>query len=120
MPDADRDPERFGLWVENACLAFAWNSGQRVAYWREEPLEIDCLIEGTWGAWAIEVKTGTFSAGGVRGLLEFTRRFPKYRPLILCNPDDLRAAARLGVSATSWRQFLLTGPLTGPRERLEE
>lgn len=37
IPDPSREPERFGAWVENACLSFAWNSGQRVAYWREEP-----------------------------------------------------------------------------------
>ena len=36
-PDPARDPARFGLWTENACLAFAINQGQRVTYWREEP-----------------------------------------------------------------------------------
>ena len=29
------DPDRFGAWVENACLAHAWNAGQQLAYWRE-------------------------------------------------------------------------------------
>jgi hypothetical protein len=33
--------ERFGAWVENACLSHAWNSGQQVWYRREEPLEVD-------------------------------------------------------------------------------
>jgi predicted AAA+ superfamily ATPase len=40
-PEPARDPARFGAWVENACLAHGWNAGQRVAYWREEPLEVD-------------------------------------------------------------------------------
>lgn len=79
-PEAARDPARFGAWVENACLAFAWNSGQRLAYWREEPLEVDGVIEGSWGSWAVEIKTGRFGSEAVRGLFEFVRRFPRHRP----------------------------------------
>jgi predicted AAA+ superfamily ATPase len=41
IPDRERDRDRYGRWVGNACLAFAWNSGQRITYWREEPLEVD-------------------------------------------------------------------------------
>lgn len=115
-PRPDREPERFGAWVENACLAFAWNAGQRVAYWREEPLEVDAVSDGSWGAWAIEVKTGAFGWGDVGGLLEFTRRHTRYRPLILCNPADLPTAERLGVTAISWSEFLLQGPPSGPWE----
>jgi len=109
IPDPAREPQRFGPWVENACLAFAWNSGQRVAYWREEPLEVDGVLDGSWGAWAVEVKTGAFSMADLRGLLEFARRFPRYRPLLLCDPGELRVAERLGVPAMSWKQFLLEG-----------
>jgi predicted AAA+ superfamily ATPase len=114
IPERQREPDRFGEWVENACLSFAWNSGQRVTYWREEPLEVDGVIDGSWGTWAIEVKTGRFGAPDVRGLLEFARRFPKHRPLLLCDPAGLPGAERLGVPAMSWRQFLLDGP---PRAR---
>ncbi|TMB21724.1 MAG: ATP-binding protein [Deltaproteobacteria bacterium] len=110
IPDAAREPERFGAWVENACLAFAWNSGYRVAYWREEPMEVDGVIDGSRGSWAIEVKTGPFGVAEVRGLLEFTRRFPRYQPLLLCDPSELPAAARVGVPAISWKRFLLDGP----------
>jgi uncharacterized protein len=113
IPERDREPERFGAWVENACLAFAWNSGQHVAYWREEPLEVDGVMDGTWGAWAVEVKTGPFAAAHLRGLLEFTRRFPKYQPLVLCDAKELPSAARLGVPAMTWKQFLLQGPSRG-------
>ena len=56
-PEASVDPEKYGRWVQNASLAYAWNAGARVAYWREEPLEVDGIIEGSWGVWAIEVKT---------------------------------------------------------------
>jgi hypothetical protein len=109
-PDPTREPERFGAWVENACLAFAWNSGQRVAYWREEPLEVDGVLDGSWGRWAIEVKTGAVRTTELRGLLEFARRFPRFHPLLVCDPGELGAAERLGVPARSWKQFLLEGP----------
>lgn len=109
-PDPEREPDRFGHWVENACLAFAWNAGQTVTYWREEPLEVDAVTQGSWGAWAIEVKSGSFSAGDLRGLLELTRRMSQYKPLLVCDPDRLKAAERLGVAAKSWQDFLLNGP----------
>jgi hypothetical protein len=110
IPDAAREPARFGAWVENACLASAWNAGYRVAYWREEPMEVDGVLDSSRGSWAIEVKTGPFGAADVRGLLEFTRRFPRYRPLVLCDPSGLPAAARVGVPAIGWKRFLLEGP----------
>jgi uncharacterized protein len=109
-PDPKQEPERFGLWVENACLAFACNTGQRVTYWREEPLEVDGVIEGSWGEWAIEIKTGGFDSKDLRGLLEFCRRYPRYRPLVVTAPGDEQQAQRLGLSSINWSDFLLAGP----------
>jgi hypothetical protein len=109
-PDRAQHPDRFGAWLENACLAFAWNAGQRVTYWREEPLEVDGILEGSWGAWAVEVKTGPFGSTDVRGLLEFVRRFPKYRPLVVCDAAQVPTAERLAISAIGWPQFLFAGP----------
>lgn len=112
-PDREREPDRFGAWVENACLAFAWNAGQQVRYWREEPLEVDAVIDGSWGRLAIEVKTGSFVAADLRGLFEFTRRHPAYRPLLLCDERQLDAARRYGVEAMAWDEFLWQGPQAG-------
>jgi predicted AAA+ superfamily ATPase len=108
-PD-EGEPARFGAWVENACLAHAWNRGQTVTYWREEPLEVDAVVEGSWGAWAIEAKTGPFHAGDLRGLLEFTRRYPRFRPLVLTGRGGAPAARRAGVDSMTWSSFLLSGP----------
>jgi predicted AAA+ superfamily ATPase len=107
VPTARRDPARFGAWVENACLAYTWNAGQRVTYWREEPLEVDAVIDGSWGSWAVEVKTGAVTSADLRGLGEFTRRYPKYRPLVVCDDEQRSAAERLGFRAMAWQAFLL-------------
>jgi predicted AAA+ superfamily ATPase len=109
-PEPDKEPARFGVWVENACLAFACNSGQRVSYWREEPLEVDAVSEGSWGAWAIEVKTGKFQLNELRGLLEFCRRNPRFRPLLVTSPENLALAESAQIAAIAWSDFLLSGP----------
>ena len=109
IPDPTGDASRFGAWVENACLAHAWICGQQVRYWREEPFEVDGIIDGDWGAWAIEIKSGTSRAGDLRGLAEFTRRHPKYRPLLICDVAGKSAAARLGIEAVTWQDYLLYG-----------
>jgi len=111
IPERDRDPARFGAWIENACLSYAWNAEQRVAYWREEPLEVDGVLDGTWGWWAIEVTIGRVTPRELKGLAEFTRRFPEYRSLVICEPGEQRAAERLGIAAMSWHDFLWQGPL---------
>ena len=111
IPEPDREPARFGAWIENACLSYAWNAEQRVAYWREEPLEIDGVLDGNWGRWAIEVTAGRVTSRELRGLGEFTRRFPEYRPLVVCEPDEQGAAERLGIAAMSWQDFLWAGPV---------
>lgn len=110
IPDSAGDPARFGAWIENACLAHAWNAGQQVTYWREEPFEVDGVLEGTWGSWAIEVKTGLVAAADLRGLLEFNRRYPRYRPLVICDAAGETAVERAGIDAVAWRDFLLAGP----------
>jgi hypothetical protein len=109
-PAAAREPARFGAWLENACLAFAWNSGQNVSYWRDEPLEIDGVIEGSWGRWAIEVKTGGFVSRELAGLFEFCRRFPRFRPLVITTEGGEPVARQSGAAAMTWTDFLVSGP----------
>ncbi len=101
--------ERFGAWLENACLAHAYNRGQRITYWREEPLDVDAVIEGSWGKWAVEVKSGRFTSHDLRGLLEFTRRHPSLRPLVICDDAGVSQAERAGVPGMPWERFLLDG-----------
>lgn len=110
IADRTKDPARFGQWVENACLAHAWNREQHVTYWREEPFEVDAVVEGSWGAWAIEVKTGAITTSDLKGLAELTRRHPKLRPLVLCDAESRPAAERAGFESMAWTDFLLRGP----------
>lgn len=105
-PDERRDAARFGAWVENACLASALSHGQRVTYWREEPLEVDGIIDGTWGRLAVEVKTSRVESRDLTGVLEFCRRHPSYRPLVVTRPGDEDRARQWGIAAVSWVDFL--------------
>jgi predicted AAA+ superfamily ATPase len=107
-PDPSEEPARFGVWVENACLAFAVNQGQTVTYWREEPIEIDAVFEGNW---AVEVKTGSFDVRALKGLLELCRRNPKFTPLVITAPGSESVPRRHGIHTVSWEKFLIAGPL---------
>ncbi|MBI1873695.1 MAG: ATP-binding protein [Acidobacteria bacterium] len=109
-PDVAGQADRLGAWIENACLASAINQGQRVTYWREEPLEVDAVIEGSWGSWAVEVKSGRFESRDLGGLMEFSRRHPAFRPLVITRPGDEATALRFGLDAISWIDFLGAGP----------
>ncbi len=89
-PDEQRDAPRFGAWLENAYLASAVNRGQRVTYWREEPLEVDGVLEGSWGSWAVEIRSARFESRDLAGLFEFCRRPPAFRPLVIAKPNLAR------------------------------
>jgi hypothetical protein len=108
-PTKESDPARWGRWVENACLAHAVNCQQSVCYWREEPYEVDGIIEGAWGRWAVEIKTGSYTLRDLQGLLEFTRRNPEFRPLLIGDADYLDTARRVGIAAVAWKRFLWEG-----------
>lgn len=110
LQDVSATHPRWGAWVENACLAHAWNRGQEVYYWREEPLEVDGVLVGSWGQWAVEVKTGHFAAHDLGGLLEFCRRYPDFQPLVLCSRDRADDSIA-GVRMMFWGDFLLGKPL---------
>jgi uncharacterized protein len=109
-PDPEQERDRYAAWIENACLAHAWNRGQRVAYWREEPFAIAGVLTGSWGKIALDVKIGRLQPTDLRALGEFTSRFPAYRPLLVCGPHDVAVAASHGITAMPWQQFLLQGP----------
>ena len=56
-PSPTSDPERWGRWVENACLAHAVNAGCEVRYWREEPWEVDAVIRTGPATKLVEINT---------------------------------------------------------------
>lgn len=110
-PRAGHDPERWGRWVENACIAFAWNAGQNPCYWRTEPLEADMVLDGSWGRWAVEIKTGPYGHRDLAGVLEFCRRYADFHPLVLCEPGYENVAQQSGIACITWPAFLLNGLL---------
>lgn len=110
IPAPDRAPERWGRWVENACLAHAWNAGQTVYYWRAEPLEVDLVLIGDWGQWAMEIKTGAYAVSDLAGLFEFCRIHKGFRPLVLCDRGREAIARNAGLNSMAWADFLWSGP----------
>lgn len=68
------------------------------------------MIEGSWGDWAMEVKTGSFDAQTLKALLEFCHRYPKFRPLVITRPGDESIPRRHRLPATNWKEFLVSGP----------
>ncbi|HLB34190.1 MAG: hypothetical protein A3F67_02475 [Verrucomicrobia bacterium RIFCSPHIGHO2_12_FULL_41_10] len=105
-PTQETDPERWGRWVENACLAHAINQGENVTYWREEPWEVDGIFIGTHGNWLVEIKTGTYTASDLRGLAQACIKFPKLKPLVLCDPNQEEPAQAVGYTTLPWTDFL--------------
>ncbi len=112
-PSPEAEPARWGRWVENACIAHAWNAGQAVRHWRAAPLEVDMTVTGSWGRWAIEIKTGRYAAGDLAGLLELCRLNRDLEPLVLCDSGCEGVARQAGIEAMSWQAFLLNGPPGG-------
>jgi len=112
-PSPEGDPARWGRWVENACIAHAWNAGQTVRYWRAAPLEVDMTITGSWGRWAVEVKTGRYATSELAGLLELCRRRRELAPLVLCDPGREAPARQAGAEVITWQEYLLHGPPEG-------
>jgi predicted AAA+ superfamily ATPase len=108
-PTPDGDPRRWGHWLENACIARTINDGYTVTYWREEHQEVDMVIERDAGRWVVEIKGGDYTLRDLVGLLEFRRRNPDYRPLVIGDDAYRDTAARAGVDFLSWQSFLLHG-----------
>ena len=75
----------------------------------EEDAKKITVVNEADGKWAIEVKAGSVQASELRGLLEFHRRFPAYRPLLVGTATARDAAERVGIPLIEWREFLLRG-----------
>lgn len=106
-PLPQTDSERWGRWVENACLARILNAGFSVNYWREEPWETDGLFVGPDDfRWLIEVKTGHYTAEDLRGLSHASEKFPDFQPIVLCDRGQERVAEAAGFEAMPWQDFV--------------
>lgn len=109
-PSQEHDPERWGRWVENACLAHAVNRGNAVFYWREEPWEVDGLLVGESVRRLIEIKTGRYHTEDLRGLAHAAKKFPDFEPVVLCAAGEERTARAAGFTALAWTDFLSDQP----------
>jgi predicted AAA+ superfamily ATPase len=108
-PTAEKDPIRWGHWLENACIAATVNAGYHVSYWREEPYEIDMAVTTNGKKWAVEIKSGKFTMYDLKGLLTFIVRHKDFRPLIIGEETFRNIAESNGIDFIRWQDYLLTG-----------
>lgn len=86
---------------------------------RTEPLEVDMILNGSWGRWAVEIKTGPYSIRDLAGILEFCRRYADFSPLVLCDWKYEDVARQAGIASVAWPSFLLNGlPLRSERTQI--
>lgn len=110
-PERTKEPARFRDWVENACLAHAWNSGQRVSYADEKTYQIDGILQGGWGNYALEVATGGVQPNQIRHLEAFRKKHPGFVALLItCADTDVSLADNANILTTTWSEFLVNGP----------
>lgn len=108
-PTREEDPRRWGHWLENACIARAVHDGHTVSYWREAQQEVDLVVSGEAGKWAVEIKRGEFTYRDLLGLAEFHRRNQEYRPLVIGDITYRDVAAKAGIEFRRWQDYLLDG-----------
>lgn len=108
-PTAMQNPEKWGHWLENACIAAAVNAGYQVSYWRSEPYEVDMVVTGQNDNWAIEIKSGGFATRDLHGLMTFIERYRDFRPLIIGEENSRATAERAGIDFIRWQDYLLNG-----------
>ena len=101
--DALADRTFWGRLVESAVGAHLLNTrdiGERVYYWRDGEDEVDFVVERGPFLAAVEVKTGR-SGRRHRGLLAFSKRFPRARA-VLVGPGETPLSDFLSVPAGYW------------------
>ena len=110
----DRPAEIDGAALEGLVVQHlrAWNAydGERhdLAFWRTRGgSEVDVVVHGPLGFWAIEVKrSGEVRARDLRGLRAFREDYPECTPLLLyCGSETL---VRGGVTCLPVEEFLST------------
>ena len=90
LGDLEQKPEFKGRLVESAVGAHLYNTAifpVRLCYWRDDPHEVDFVLQKGDRLVAIEVKTGTCPSH-TSGLREFARRFKPERQIIVSDIDN--------------------------------
>ena len=74
---------------------------------------MDGDIQGDWGRWIVEVKTGRYTAADLKGLAVATIKFPGFSPLVICDPGAEEPAEAAGFRSIPWPDYLLGGLKAG-------
>ncbi len=102
----DAGPASFDVLVRNACLAHAWHSGQRLAWWREGGHEVDALLDGDWGRWIVRVRPGPVESADIDGLIACCERHPEYEPVLVGEEAGRAVADDADIEWTDWRDWV--------------
>lgn len=105
-PGRDGELASFDVRVRNACLAHAWHSGQRLAWWREGGHEVDALLDGDWGRWIVRVKPGPVSQADIDGLIACCERHPEYEPVLVGEEAGRARAREADIEWADWRDWV--------------
>ena len=70
---------------------------------------MDGVIQGDWGRWIVEVKTGRYTAADLKGLAVASTKFPEFSPLVICDPGEEEPAEAAGFRSIPWPDYLLGG-----------
>jgi predicted AAA+ superfamily ATPase len=93
-----------GRYVENAVGALLWRyaqeTGTSVHYWNNSAREVDFVVNHAGCDIAIEVKAGSKSRK-VSGLVEFKRRFPRAR-ILLVGAEGVPLETVFGSPPSEW------------------
>jgi predicted AAA+ superfamily ATPase len=123
MGPGDSVPEMEGAALEGLVLQHlrAWSHYTKgrhdLHFWRTKAgLEVDFIIYGEKGFWALEVKNSrTVSPDDVRGLLHFTQDYPDAKPLILYRGPKIEYKNVLCLPVEQFlKQLQPNGPILSP------
>lgn len=79
------DRKRLGFYFENAIGARFIEAGWDTFYWKDRNFEVDFVVLGpNKEKWAVEVKLSPPSDGELAGLMQFCRRHPDFKPIVVC------------------------------------
>lgn len=101
--DGKRQGERLR---ENAHAALVRNVSNNVCVVSEKNRGVDFMTTGSWGAWAVKEKTGSFSTHDLRALAGSCSWHREFRARLGCDHEGIDRVRDLSVTVMPWDEYL--------------